>query len=35
MRFEKTALLAALVALSATLSAQVRQPEQFGIDPVV
>jgi hypothetical protein len=33
MRFEKTTLLAVLVALSTTLSAEVRKPEQFGIDP--
>ncbi len=33
MRLGKTALLAALIALSATLSAQVRKPEEFGIDP--
>jgi len=37
MRFDKTVLLATLIALSATLtaplSAQVRMPETFGIDP--
>jgi outer membrane immunogenic protein len=33
MRFEKTVLLAAFVALSATLAAQARAQETFGIEP--
>jgi hypothetical protein len=33
MRFDKTLLLTAFIALSATLSAQMRAQETFGIDP--
>ena len=33
MRFDKTVLLATLIALSATFSVQARAQEKFGIDP--
>jgi hypothetical protein len=33
MRFDKTALITAFIALSTTLSAQVRAQETFGTDP--
>jgi outer membrane immunogenic protein len=33
MRFEKTVLLATLIALSGSLAAQMRSPETFGTDP--
>jgi hypothetical protein len=33
MRFDKTALLIAFIALSTALQAQTRQPEIFGTDP--